>query len=81
MKRTAVVLYFEFEKLERVKVLMPNEKDLLRSSKEPMPGEEEGFVGESMETELLVFGGLRRGITVEQEVVGGELNYHGRSHG
>lgn len=78
MSRTTVVLYFEFEKLERVRVLMLNEKGFLRSSKEPMLGEEGGFVGELMATELLA---LRRGITVEQEVVGGELNYHRRSHG
>ena len=56
---------FEFEKFERVRVLMLNEKDLLRSSRGRMLVEEGAFVGELMATELLVFGGLRRGIEVE----------------
>lgn len=60
---------------------MLNEKDLLRSSKGPMLGEEEVFVGELMETELLVFGGLRKGIMGEQEVVGGEWSCQRRIHG
>ena len=76
-----VDLDFEFEKLERVRGLMLNEKDLLRSSKGPMLGEEGVFVGELMETELLAFVGLRKGIMVEQDVVGGESNCQRRSHG
>lgn len=76
-----VVLDFEIEKLERVTALMLNEKDLLRNSKGPMLGEEEVFVGELMETELLAFGGLRKGIMGEQEVVGGEWSRQRRTHG
>ena len=75
-----VVPDFEFERFERVWVLMLNEKDLLRSSRGRMLGEEGAFVGELVATELLVFGDLGRGIEVEQGVAGGVWNCHRRSH-
>ena len=76
-----VVLDFEFGKLERVRELMLNEKDFRRNSRGRMLVEEGVFVVDLAERELREFEGLRRGIKIEQGVVGGVSNCHRRSHG